>query len=220
MDDGDDGADDVRGNDTDAVRWMTCAELAKVRGISAASATQLAFRRNWRRQGGNDKTARVAVPIGEIMPKTNTPRMIGVTSGGDIARAIATLESALAELRARAESTEKRTDQAEIRAAEAERRADRAEARALAAEAEATASRERADREASILRAQIEAERGRADHAEAEVAVLRGQIAAEVDLAVATHNRIAVEIETLRQRDRERRELGTLKRLRAAWRRE
>jgi len=216
----DDDTDDVRGNDTDTVRWMTCAELAKARGISAAPATQLAIRRNWRRQGGNDKTARVAVPIGEIMPKTNTPRMVGVMSGGDIARAIAALESALAELRERAQSTDKRMDQAEIRATEAERRADRAETRAMAAEAETTAGRERADREASILRAQTEAERGRADQAEAEVAVLRGQMKAERDLAVATHNRIAVEIEALRQRDRERRELGTLKRLRAAWRRE
>jgi hypothetical protein len=216
----DDGIDDGRGNDTDAVRWMTCAELAKVRGISAASATQLVIQQNWRRQGGNDRTARVAVPIGEIMPKTNTPRMIGVTSGGDIARAIAALENALAELHDRAESTEKRLDQAEIRAAEAGRRADRGEARALAAEAEATASRERADKEASTLRTKIEAERGRADQAEAQVAILRGQITEERNLAVATHNRIAIEIETLRQRDRERRELGMLKRLRAAWRRE
>lgn len=29
--------------DADAVRWTTCAELAKVRGISAASAIYLAF---------------------------------------------------------------------------------------------------------------------------------------------------------------------------------
>jgi hypothetical protein len=215
----DDSMDDGRDNDTDAVRWMTCAELAKVRGISAASATQLVIRQNWRRRGGNDRTARVAVPIGEIMPKTNTPRMIGVTSGGDIARVIAALEGALAELHDRAESTEKRLDQAEIRAAEAGRRADRGEARVLAAEAEATASRERADKEASTLRAKLEAERGRADQAEAEVAVLRGQITEERNLTVATHNRIAIEIETLRQRDRERRELGTLKRLGAAWRR-
>ena len=202
----DERTEDVTDNDTETVRWMTFAELAKVRGITAASATQLAFRRKWRRQGGDDKTARVAVPIGEITPKTDTPRMVGVMSGGDIARAITALESALAELHDRAESTEKR--------------ADRAEARALTAEAEATASRERADKEVSVLRAQIEAERGRAARAEAEVAVLRGQITAERDLAVATHNRIAVEIEALRQRDRERRELGTLKRLRAAWRRE
>jgi len=154
--------DDGRGNDTDAVRWMTCAELGKVRGISAASATQLAFRRNWRRQGGDDRTARVAVPIGEIMPKTNPPRMIGVTSGGDIARAINAREGALAELHDRAEATEKRLEQAEIRATEAERRADRGEARALAAAAEAAASHERADKEALILNAFIAKSVGRA----------------------------------------------------------
>jgi hypothetical protein len=211
----DDNADDRGGNNADGVGWTTRAELAEVHGISAASANQLAFRPNWLRQGDNDKATRVAVPS-----KTETPRMIGVMSGGDIARAIAALESSLAELHDRAEATEKRTDRAEMRAAEAENRADRAEARALAAEAEATASRERMDRAASTLRAQIEAERGRADQAEAEMAVLRGQITAERDLAVATQNRIAVEIETLRQRDRERRELGLLSRLWAAWRRE
>ena len=216
----DDSTDDGGGNNPDAVRWTTRAELAKVHGISAASATQPAFRPNWLRQGGNDKAARVTVPIGEIMSKSETPRMVGVMSGGDVARAIAVLESSLAELHDRAEATEKRTDQAEMRAAVAESRADRAEARALAAEAEATASRERMDRAVSTLRAQIEAERGRADQAEAEMAVLRGQITAERDLAVATQNRIAVEIETLRQRDRERRELGMLSRLWAAWRRE
>jgi hypothetical protein len=50
------------------------------------------------------------------------------------------------------------------------------------------------------------------------MAILRGQITAERDLAVATQNRIAVEIETLRQRERER--LGMLNRLWKAWRRD
>jgi hypothetical protein len=216
----DDGTGDGRGNDTDVVRWTARAELAKVHRITAASPTQLAVQPNWLRQRGNDKAARVAVPIGEIMSKTETPRMIGVMSGGDIGRAIAALENSLAELHDRAESTAKRTDRAEIRAAEAENRADRAEARALAAEAEVRASRERADMAASTLRAQIEAERDRADQVEAEMAVLRGQITAERELAVATQNRIAVEIEALRQRDREQRELGMLNRLWRAWRRE
>ena len=103
---GDDG-DDARDGDTGDVRWMSYAELGQARGISTASATRLAFRRKWRRQGGNDKTARVAVPIEETMPKTDTPRMVGVMSGGDIARAITALESALAELHDRAESGRK-----------------------------------------------------------------------------------------------------------------
>jgi hypothetical protein len=44
---------------------MTYAELGRVRGISTASATRLAFRRKWQRQRGNDGTARVAVPVSE-----------------------------------------------------------------------------------------------------------------------------------------------------------
>jgi hypothetical protein len=52
-------------DDTKSVRWMTYAELAEARGISVASATRMAFRRKWKRQPGNDGTARVAVPIGE-----------------------------------------------------------------------------------------------------------------------------------------------------------
>jgi hypothetical protein len=39
------------------------------RGISKASANRLAFRRKWKRQDGNDGTARVAVPLSEISPK-------------------------------------------------------------------------------------------------------------------------------------------------------
>jgi hypothetical protein len=224
---GEDGDDD-RGDDgvggTDEVRWMTYAELGHARGISTASATRLAFRRKWRRQGDNEKTARVAVPIGETMPKTDKPAMIGVMSGvmsgDDIARAIVALENALTELHDRAESAEKRTDKAEIKAAEAEKRADRAEIRAMAAEAQAIASRERADAETAALRALAEGERGRADQAEGEVTTLRGQIKAERDLATATHNRLAVEVEAMREADRTRRAPGLVARLRAALRRE
>jgi hypothetical protein len=222
-DDGDDVRDDARDVGTGDVRWMTYAELGQARGISTASATRLAFRRKWRRQGGNDKTARVAVPIGETMPKPDKPTVIGVMSGvmsgDDIARAIGALESALTELHDRAESAEKRTDKAEIRATEAERRADRAETRAMAAEAQAMALRERADAEASALRALTEVERGRADQAEGEVTALRGQIKAERDLATANHNRLAVEVEAMREADRARRARGLGARLGAALRR-
>jgi hypothetical protein len=121
-----DAMDDDGDDDPADFRWMTYAEPGQARGISTASATRLAFRRKWRRQGGNDKTARVAVPIGETTPKADKPTMIGVMSGvmsgDDIARAIAALENALTELHNRAESAEKHTDQAEIRATEAEKR--------------------------------------------------------------------------------------------------
>ena len=59
------------GDDRDDVRWMTYAELGQARGISTASATRLAFRRKWRRQGGNDGIARVAVPADEAKPQSD-----------------------------------------------------------------------------------------------------------------------------------------------------
>jgi hypothetical protein len=42
-------------------RRMTYAELANVRGISAASAERLVRRRRWPRQTGNDGIVRVLV---------------------------------------------------------------------------------------------------------------------------------------------------------------
>jgi hypothetical protein len=49
----------------DGARRLTYAELADVRGISAASAERLARRRKWARQVGNDGVARVLVPLEE-----------------------------------------------------------------------------------------------------------------------------------------------------------
>lgn len=62
---------DVPGDTGDGTRWMSYAELAKLRGISKASATRLAFRRGWPRQSGNDGMARVAVPLTALRPDTD-----------------------------------------------------------------------------------------------------------------------------------------------------
>jgi hypothetical protein len=55
------------------VTWMSYRELGESRGISAASAKRLALRRHWRRQQGNDGTARVAVPVTEAAPHDTRP---------------------------------------------------------------------------------------------------------------------------------------------------
>jgi hypothetical protein len=47
----------------DDVRWLSYAELAQAFGLKRDSAVRLSFRRKWRRQEGNDGTARVAVPL-------------------------------------------------------------------------------------------------------------------------------------------------------------
>src|ERR1700760_2315477 len=57
-------------------RWMTYAEIARLRGISKASAERLVFRRHWRRQQGNDRTLRVLVP-----PEFLSGDVSGDTSG-------------------------------------------------------------------------------------------------------------------------------------------
>src|SRR4051794_33066110 len=44
------------------VRWLTYRELADVLGIGAASAANLARRKHWTRQPGNDGRTRVGLP--------------------------------------------------------------------------------------------------------------------------------------------------------------
>lgn len=51
------------GRDEEDARWVTKVELAKFRGISIASADRLVRRQKWRRQRGNDKRARILVPL-------------------------------------------------------------------------------------------------------------------------------------------------------------
>ena len=160
----DDARGDIRGDHTDAVRWMTYAELGAARGISTASATRLAFRRKWRRQGGNNKTARVAVPIGEAQPKSDKSMMSGMTSGDYISEVVGGFAAALAALKERADA-EAQALRERIEAAEAEGAALRgqlqaAERRAGQVEAEAMAQQQRAElAEARLSTAEAEAAR-------------------------------------------------------------
>ena len=49
-------------------RWLTYDEIAKIRGIGRASAVKLAQRERWQRRPGNDRTARVLVPLDWLKP--------------------------------------------------------------------------------------------------------------------------------------------------------
>ncbi len=183
----------------DDTRWMTYAELGQARGINAASARRLAYRRKWRRQAGNDGTARVAVPVDEAARRTGR-----VEQDADVFdRLVSGLETALATLRVQLERERGRADQAEEATARDALRLEQAEARiaklrtaadvaALVRDALETAltAEERARRRAE---AEASAERGARAEAEAEAAALR-------------------------QADGVRRELGRVARLRAAWR--
>ena len=174
--------------DTGDFRWMTYAELGRARGISTASATRLAFRRKWRRQGGNDGVARVAVPVGEDQSKRDDRD----DDRGDIMP----LELAISSL------TEAR-QQAEKRAEAAETRADRAEQLADAAHKRADVATMLADR---MLARATEAEK-RADLAEGDAQQARAD-------AQEAHQ----QIEDLRRADEARKARGLWQRMSAAWR--
>jgi hypothetical protein len=123
----------------DGARRMTYAELADVRGISAASAERLVRRRRWSRQAGNDGVVRVLVPLTEAQGRRKSAparvrisepdnradvRMSPLISAPDIPPDVRTLESALETLR---EQLAKANQWAEVEHA----RADRGEQRVV-----------------------------------------------------------------------------------------
>ena len=75
----------------DGRRRMTYAELAVVRGISAASAERLVRRRHWVRQLGNDGIVRVFVPLTETRNPRKTAAPDNVLSAPGSAAHIAPL---------------------------------------------------------------------------------------------------------------------------------
>jgi len=132
--------DDDMDDDGDGIRWMTYAELGRARGISTASATRLAFRRKWRRQAGNEGTARVAVPVSEARPPTDRQRGDRDVVRGDIrddaSHSVRALEAAVAALR-------EQLEQANAAIAAERSRADRAEQGREGERARADALRDR-----------------------------------------------------------------------------
>ena len=100
-------------------------QLGKVRGISTASAIRLAFRRKWRRQGGNDGTARVAVPLVEakLQGRAASP----VDRGDDIPTIKATLLRLQERKIARADRAEAEADRERAGPLQAEQRANKGE---------------------------------------------------------------------------------------------
>jgi hypothetical protein len=206
--------DEITRDVTSDVTWMTYAELGRVRGIDAASAKRLAIRRHWRRQAGNDGTARVAVPVTEATPRKAKPSddagddTRDVTS--DVTRVINALDSAVVTLREQLAHAENRADQAEVRAEQAQSRADRAE---QAIESE----RNRADRAESGFnaeRSRADALRDRVDGLQVELR--HTQEAAKQAGAQAQEAQDAAD--ELRRAEATRKARGLVARLRDAWR--
>jgi hypothetical protein len=197
-------------SDQGDVRWMTYAELGRVRGISTASATRLAFRRKWQRQGGNDGTARVAVPASEAQRQPERSHDNRDDDRGDVRRLVSALEAAIA---ASGERTE--ADAATIAALQSHLASQRSRADALADQVEHELAR--ADR----AEAGREAERARADALADQAYVTQANLAAaEVAVDQARRDAQAAQdrAEAIARADDARRARGVLARLRAAWR--
>jgi hypothetical protein len=229
-------------------RWMTFAELAKVRGISKASAIKLIRRHGWRRQRDNQGHVRALVPLpwtqsdGEQEPDITPDRDRERDNRGDREAYSppdsVTLDAGLAAAIARAERAENQADEANKRADVAVALADRtlaglaeANARADRAEQAIATERTRADR----AERDLAAERARADRAELaqdriEVAQAQAEATAEElreavrkadhdrTTAVAIADEAVRAAEELRQAQAARVGQGRWQRLRAAWR--
>jgi methyl-accepting chemotaxis protein len=171
---------------------MTYEELAKLRGITKASAERLVFRNRWRRQRGNDRTVRVLVPLdslsGDTSPDVSAPT--SPDASGDMSpdanRVLTALEDAVSALRDQLDTTNARAERAEADRAEEHRRAE-------------------------DLRAQIAA-------LSAEMVVTRAKLEADLDAARAAARDAQDAVRRLERAEAERRARGRLRRAWEAWR--
>jgi hypothetical protein len=197
-----DAGDDV----VDDLRWLSYGELGQARGISTASAIRLAFRRNWRRQDGNDGTVRVAVPADEAASKGEMADGQEDGVGRQIGEVVGLLQTAAAMLRERGEEADAMFAALNASAEEA---LARAEAETVTErEARRRAEAAMADSETRLSKFREDSERVTR---EAEARCMTEQAARE---------KAEAEVAQLRQENLARRNLGLLARLRAALRRE
>lgn len=187
-----------------SIRWLSYEELGRLRGISTASATRLAFRRRWRRQKGNDGTARVAVPVSEIAPRKRpeAPASPGAPPAEDMLGMLRAAREWLVAARAARDRAEQEleleretriTAEAEREHAEAERDQAQAELIGLRAGMEAL-QRQKEALEAQVQHLGAEGRRAREESARLAERLVQAQLA-ERELAAAT-----ARLERLRRR--------------------
>jgi len=195
---------DASRHDADDVsdgRWLTYAELAKLRGIDRASAFKLALRHKWSRQKNNKGQVTVLVP-----PDFTSPEDESQDNGYDASYRVS-FDAALAAVRD--------AHAGEVAALRSQM---------AAARAEADTSRDRADRTLVQL-AEAHSERAaalaRAERAEVLVANLEADIATKEEVAAQARSdaeEARQATEALRQVEIDRKGKGRWARLRAAWR--
>ena len=111
------GEEEVFRETSEEGRWLSYDELGQIRGIGRPSAVKLAQRERWQRRSGNDRTARVLVPLDWPKPAKRQleasfregfrdefpefSRLVSVLEGelAEKGRVVAALEVAVATLR-------------------------------------------------------------------------------------------------------------------------
>jgi hypothetical protein len=110
------------------VRWLSYDEIATTLDISRESARQLAIRKRWMRQKGNDNKARVGVPEEELQARTShdTPAVTPADPSDEasiiqvLTRHVGRLETELEVIRTKLEAVEQERDAERVRAAQVE----------------------------------------------------------------------------------------------------
>ena len=200
-----DAATDDRNDVGTDFRWLSYGELAQARGISTASAIRLAFRRKWRRQDGNDRTVKVAVPIDEAAPQREVADGDGDGVGRDIGQVVSLLETAATMLRERGE-------EADLMLAALHANTEEALAHAEAETATEREARRHAER--AMEEAQVQLSKVREDFER-----LSRESEARCIMEQAARDKAETEVAQLKQENQIRWERGFLARLRAAlWR--
>jgi len=139
--------------DNSGGRWLTYAELARVRGIGRASAVKLVARERWPRSSGNDRsrTVRVLVPEDWLQPAKERPAISGDLPPGsaDASGMLAAIENAhrgeIEALKGQVEALRTLADASGAKLVDAEARLAAAEEARRQARAEAQSAQERAD---------------------------------------------------------------------------
>lgn len=225
--------------------WLTKAEIARVRGITIASAYRLIRRQGWRRQPGNDGKIRVLVPsdwanghgagqsavpsdVLSINPLTRqlaVPSAVPLTRPSDATSDRPSDEAGLVRL---IEAANVRADEANRRADAALALADRtlvqlseAAGRIEQVEHRADAAQQRADRADARTEAAemaVELARVEAQAAEERAETLRAAHATELAQAQEAARIATDALNVARRAEEARKARGLVARLRAAWR--
>ncbi len=105
-------------------RWLTYADISRIRGIGRPSAVKLVQREGWERRPGNDGTARIFVPMEWLKPARKEASREPSGEEFPWQDALVMLRDQLSAADRRAEAAEKRAEAAETRADAANKRAD------------------------------------------------------------------------------------------------